>query len=145
MIRKIRTYKTWIASGLLISFASIFICDFLCDTGITFPRHDHSQPVVINNGHLVSGHNHDDHHDGHGHNHDQKNIQTKDHHHDRPDESADDCCDDLTYPFFASLASSMVKKVSSGDLYKVFTYLAVHFENILLKNNLHLTKTPDVY
>ncbi len=107
-MRKLNTYKSTIVGLFLTGFISVFVCDFLCDTGLIFPKHYNAGEVALSDHHANRESQHED--SGHDHHH------TSDHHgHDEITRSSassdkDDCCDDTVNSIYASLVKDGSEK-----------------------------------
>lgn len=100
----IRKVKCPVALSVMVSFALVFGCDFLCDLEIisfsnntltvvtTVSRHhSHENEQGHHENPATSAHHHNSHnHTGDKHDHDNK---------------GDECCDDITQQFYSSLVS----------------------------------------
>lgn len=119
-----------IALTLVMAFSSIFVCDALCDVGIiTFEQeHHHSDPEA---------------HDHHGN-------QSGDHDHNQPAEDnhesseADDCCEDLTTPFFDQLIKHKIENFEFNKIEKV-DFIALYDGYSVFKLNNRKTQNSSLY
>ncbi len=136
MINLLNKRKLGIALGLVLAFSGMFICDALCDVGIIEFSSTHGHDGVEDH-HGSTAHNHgDDHH--------ALPVAT-DHDH-RPTED-DDCCENLTTPFFNQLIKHKVESFEFNKVEKIdfvphydgfisFLYNSRKVDNLFLYSNL---------
>lgn len=131
-----------VAMTLVLAFSSIFVCDALCDIGVIKFSSSHSHGQVED--HRQS--------EGDGHNHHVQPVETDYHHmqpadHDHEDSGDDDCCEDITAPFFNQLIKNRVQSFEFDKVEKIdftahydghisFLYNSRKINNLFLYSNL---------
>ena len=145
MINRLHKHKSTLAITLLLVFASLFVCAFLCDFDIysfsqkiadSDKKHlDHQQS--INEGHNHSSHEHDHHSKDH------LGTSSHEHHSDTEGQSPEECCDDLRFSVFSSLIKQNSENLlANGNFYVLYTthfpiyefnYVTRFGKNILLR------------
>ena len=126
-LKTIRKFKCAIAIWGILAFVIVIGCDLFCDLGLisfSFP-----QPVVISADHNHEDHHSDGHHHGNQHNHGGHDQDPVTNHHDQSSDE-EDCCDDLTQRFYASLRSNPTNNTALAhvQLFKVLSSL--FFEDV---------------
>lgn len=122
-LRTVRKFRCPIAVCVILSIASVFGCDFLCDLGVV--SFQLPQPSIISE---ASGHSHQhegDHHSS-GPRHNQQSQESVNHHHESTNEES--CCDDLTQRFYSSLVDAagahvIIIHAAVYKLINTFTYV----------------------
>ena len=143
MINQLNKLRLGIALSFVLAFSGMFICDALCDVGIIefSAVHDHFQKGAD---HHAQDHEEDHHHtqpmvSDHHHN------QSSGHDHDGPEE--DECCEDITTPFFDNLIKhqaqsfefdqvEIITLIAHYDGYETFIYNSRKVDNLFLYSNL---------
>tara|TARA_R110001592_G_scaffold64751_2_gene198882 strand:+ start:10165 stop:10638 length:474 start_codon:yes stop_codon:yes gene_type:complete len=111
MLNLLNKRKTQIAMTLVLAFSSIFVCDALCDVSVI---------------EFSSSHNHgqdQEHYQPGGDDHNQP-VATDSHHgqptdHDHGDSADDNCCEDITTPFFDELIKNKVESFEFNKVEKI--------------------------
>ena len=130
-LKTIRKFKCPIALCGIIVFAVVVGCDLFCDLGlISFSI---PQLTVTSSGHSHGDHHDDSHRQGKQHNHGDHDHGVKaDHNSQSSDE--ENCCDDLTQRFYASLTNNTTNNTSpvQVQLFKVLFTLLFEYAPIVI-------------
>jgi hypothetical protein len=100
MIKKIHHKKQYIVILLLTAFASVFVCDGLCDLGLI--SWGNSTAIVEKPNHRQK--------DGHGHHDDAISDHHNDNEHEHQAAEEEECCDEIVNNLFASLIKYELKQ-----------------------------------
>ncbi len=135
-IKKARKFSCPFAICIILSFALVLGCDFLCDLGIV--SFQAPQPSLVAES-SVHSHQHGDEHptSTHRDNHKAPDLGSAEHHHESSNEEG--CCNDLTQQFYSSLVNTAGTQVGliQLEVYKLISILTfVDLNQISLKRNL---------
>ncbi|KYG79294.1 hypothetical protein AWW67_13025 [Roseivirga seohaensis] len=111
MMRKLNQHKSTIVGLFLTGFISVFVCDFLCDIGLIFPKHYNVSEVALSDHHANRESQQED--SGHDHDHGTQS-------HEHKDTDKDDCCDDMVNSIYASLIKRSAEKAISFSVAFLF-------------------------
>ena len=111
-----------ITCGFLFTFTLVFLCDYLCDLGLIFPKSDQ---MVQHHTFSANGHDHQD----HTHNHHADSHKPNHSDNEPTDDESEKCCDELTSLFFSSIKSSVVENTNWETIAKSFPIIVFYLSN----------------